>query len=77
MQPNIKLHFATSLIIFISSIAASYFTHVVWWSFGGLLFYISSHIPKDSEAGSVLSYFILGFGAFMYALAFARMGWSC
>ena len=75
-MPNINLHLATSLVVFIGSIAAAYYTQVGWWALGGLFFYASAQIGKSDDIHEIFSYIILGLGILFYGVAFVRMGWT-
>lgn len=71
VQPNVNFNISTSILVLIGTIAFSYFTHVGWWSIGGL-----SYLLFDKLSAWQLRLTFLIISIIIFLVAIFQMGWS-
>jgi hypothetical protein len=70
VMPNIDVKLSTPFFILGASIALSYFSHVGWWSFTGLVFFFG--LLTESKPLSIF-WFIASL--VLLVISILRMGW--
>lgn len=68
--PNINLNLTTSTFILAASIAVAYFSHVGWWAFAGLAYFVYAKLDND-----IAEIIFLSASVILFIIAIFEMHW--
>ena len=74
-MPNVNFNFSGSILVFIGSIAFSYYTHIGWWALGGLSYLAYARVSDTNYISEVFDYILLVASIVFFAVAAVKMGW--
>ena len=70
-SPNINLNLTASTFILAATIVVAYFSHVGWWAFAGLAYFVYVKLDND-----ILEIVLLLLSISFFVVAILQMGWS-
>jgi len=71
VSPNVNLNLTTSTFILAASITLAYFSHIGWWAFAGLLYFLYARLDND-----ILELICLSASIILAFIAILKMGWA-
>ncbi len=74
MTPSVNFNFSGSILIFIGSIAFSYYTHISWWSLGGLSYLAYARSHDEDNISEWFDYLFLFSSITFFVVATLKMG---
>jgi len=71
VSPNVNFNLPTSALVLVASIALAYFSHIGWWAFAGLLYFLYARLDND-----ILELICLSASVILAFVAILKMGWA-